>query len=211
MPAAELAKYEEAVKEAGTDLGALAWLRQQRALRSALGAGRAVPADGGGGGGATGGRGVLSNVMTLADKVGVGSAARGVTSALAAGVAAGVKHLLPSRRDTPTTRALGALMENRPSADDDAYGCLDPKLGGTAAAASAAGRARAPFSHAIVFMAGPGNYLEYQAVRQSVAGVGAAGGAAGAPSRSVVYGCTEVATPVEYAAQLSRLGAAART
>ena len=58
---------------------------------------------------------MLSRMLQVADQVGVGSNMRSVGSALAAGV----KQLLPSRRETPVTRALLDLMDNRGGADDD--------------------------------------------------------------------------------------------
>ena len=98
----ERAKFEEELRAAGADLTSLAWLREQQAMRTAIGAIATENAPAGAM--AAAGRGVFSNVMDLADKVGVGSTARSVTSgamaagALAAGaLAAGVKQLLSGR------------------------------------------------------------------------------------------------------------------
>jgi len=125
--------------------------------------------------------------------VGVGFSARGVGLALAAGV----RQLLPSKRETAVTRSVAALLDNK--GDDEAFGYLDPKLGATdSGAAAAASRSRAAYSQAIVFIAGPGNYLEYQAVRQRVSELSSAPGAS-----KVVYGCTEVLTPPEFLSQLA--------
>ena len=48
-------------------------------------------------------------------------------------LAAGLKTMLPSKRETPVTRAVAALMDNKPgpsaAAEDDAFGYLDPKVG----------------------------------------------------------------------------------
>jgi len=107
-----------------------------------------------------------------------------------------VKQLLPTRRETTISRAVSALMENKGGADDDAFGFIDPKVGGAALEASyASGRSRAAYSQAIVFIVGPGNYLEYQALRQLVSQQPTG-------ARKVLYGCTEVLTPTEFLSQL---------
>ena len=110
--------------------------------------------------------------MTLADNLGVGSNMRSVGSALAAGV----KNLLPSSRQTPIARATNAILDNKGGSsvaslnEEESFAYLDPKLAPTAAAAGGhASRSRNPYSHAIVFVVGPGNYLEYQSLKQCVA------------------------------------------
>ena len=130
------------------------------------------------------------------------------SAALTAGsaFAQGVKQLLPSRRETAITRAVKALMENKGTTpDEEAYGYLDPKLPGHDVAATA--RVRSGFAHAIVFAVGPGNYLEYQALRQSVAPP--SGTQAGVPgaARRVSYGCTDVVSATDFLKQLGELAA----
>ena len=82
------------------------------------------------------------------------------------------------------------------------YAYFDPKLAAAAADPATSSRARHPFTHAIVFVVGPGNYLEYQTLNQAAqaAPSTAAGG------RKVTYGCTEGQTPTEFVAQLASLG-----
>ena len=87
---AELAKAEQALKDDGADTRPLLWLRRLREVSQLQSTAVSQRADGTGGGGG----GYFSRAMQLADQVGVGSNARWVTSALAAGV----KQLLPSRR-----------------------------------------------------------------------------------------------------------------
>ena len=68
-----------------------------------------------------------------------------------------------------------------------------------------ASHSRNPYSHAIVFLVGAGNYLEYQSLRQAVAhGGGQLSTAIG--GRRVTYGCTEVLSPKEFVHELSQLG-----
>lgn len=73
-------------------------------------------------------------------------------------------------------------------------------------------RAKGPFSDAIAFVIGGGNYEEYQEIREwaartagAAAGAGAAA-ATGAVEKSVVYGSTELLTGPEFLAQLAELG-----
>jgi len=71
-------------------------------------------------------------------------------------------------------------------------------------AGATAGRGRAPYSSAIVFVAGPGNYLEYMTLRERSEAHAPSQG--GAPSRRVIYGCTELLNASGFAAQLAPLG-----
>ena len=195
VPAAELQKYEQQLRdEAALDMRAFAWLEQFQAFQSSVAAAAKPPEPSGGA------RGMLSSVMNVADRVGVGNNARLLGNALAAGV----KQLLPSRRDTAVTRAVSTLMDNRGGAEEESYAYLDPKLppgdGGSS-------RSRSPYTQAIVFMVGPGNYLEYQTIRESAQAAAAGAGAAGAAAaRNVVYGCTEVQTASEFLKQVAQLG-----
>lgn len=114
-----------------------------------------------------------------------------------------MRQLLPSTRLTPVTRAVSSLMENKAAAaEEEGYGYLDPKLSPTGAVGSGASRSRNPYSHAICFVVGPGNYLEYQSLRQAIASTASATGLGG---RRVTYGCTEILTPNEFVAQLAQL------
>jgi hypothetical protein len=136
----------------------------------------------------------FGGLRALADKV----AARGVSA-----VAAGLKTMMPSKRDTPITRAASQLMDNRPpAADEESFGYIDPKVGNTDGAGAAAGRTRGAFSSAIVFVVGPGNYLEYMTLRERSR---AHASPQGAPGRSVIYGCTELLSATGFAAQLAPL------
>ena len=61
-------------------------------------------------------------------------------------------------------------------------------------------------THAQVFVVGPGNYLEYQSLRQRAQ---AAVTQPGLTGRKITYGCAEVATPTEFVAMLAGLGGSA--
>ena len=196
VPPAEVQQHEEALREAGVDMRPYTFLQRQSALASTAAAQRpAEPAS-------AGGR-VFSNVMRLADKAGVGGVVNRGVSALAAGV----RQLLPSVRQTPVTQLVSALMDNKGGAEEEAYAYLDPKLGRGADGASAASRSRNPYNQAIAFVVGPGNYLEYQSLRQCAQTAQPTPGVSGT-GRKVTYGCTEVLTPTEFVTQIGALGAA---
>lgn len=209
LPAGEVLQHEQAMKEAGADMRAHTALKRlmseslaslqslQTSAASRQGASAAS-------GASTGGK-VFSNVMRLADQAGVGSLAGRVGSALAAGV----RQLLPSKRETPVTRVVQSLMDNKggSGSPEESYSYLDPKLGPTADSSGSGGgtgRSRNPFGQAIVFVVGPGNYLEYQSLRQQAQA--AQPGAPGLGGRKVTYGCSEVLTSSEFVAQLNAIG-----
>ena len=193
--AEELAACEAALRDGGADLRPLTWLKGLQAMtqmQSQANLGQRAAAE------AAGGGGLFSKAMKMADQVGVGSNARWVTSALAAGV----KQLLPSRRETPLTRAVTSLMENKPGPEDDSYGYVDPKVSPTADGSGTA-RSRSPYGQAIVFVVGPGNYLEYLSLRQQLGQQPATGGGA-----KITYGCTEVLTPSQFLAACAECASA---
>jgi len=195
VPAAELSTFEAQLKEAGLDLKAASYLNEMRAFQSTVAQAR----PGAEAQASTAGGRVFSRMMQVADQVGVGSNMRTYGSA----AAAGMRQLLPSTRLTPVTRAVSSLMENKAAAaEEEGYGYLDPKLSPTGAVGSGASRSRNPYSHAICFVVGPGNYLEYQSLRQAIASTASATGLGG---RRVTYGCTEILTPNEFVAQLAQL------
>jgi len=202
VPAAEVAQYEEALRAAGTDLRAQAAL--QRLLRDFASTVAAAQPPVAQASSSTGGR-VISNVMRLADQAGVGNLAGRVGSALAAGV----RQMLPSRRETPVTRVVSALMDHKGGAEEETYAYLDPKVANGVDGASAS-RSRSAYSQAIVFVVGPGNYLEYQSVRQRAQAAQPTPGLAPglAAGRKITYGCAEVLTSTEFVASLGALSGA---
>jgi hypothetical protein len=198
VPASDVTQYEATLRAAGIDLHASAYLAQQKTMMQMTQTVRQGGADQA----TTSGR-MFSSVMSMADKVGVGSSAMAMRSALASAAAAGMRQLLPSQRLTPITRAVTALMDNKATAaEEEGYGYLDPKLAPTAQIGGAASRSRNPYTHALCFVVGPGNYLEYQSLRQAIASTASTVALGG---RRVSYGCTEICTPNEFVAQLAQL------
>ena len=83
----------------------------------------------------------------------------------------------------------------------ESFAYLDPKLPPGDPGSS---RSRSHYTQAIVFMCGPGNYLEYLSIREQVA-VQQAGAAGAGSARNVLYGCAEMQTPSEFLAQVAQI------
>ncbi len=120
----------------------------------------------------------------------------------------------PTAQTLPVTRIVDALLDcGRANALTDNYLYFDPKLVGKAGPVPVP-RSRAPFTDAIVFVVGGGNYIEYQNLRdycaRSATGSSSALAAA-SHARRVVYGATELVAPSQFLAQLARLGGGAST
>lgn len=59
----------------------------------------------------------------------------------------------------PVTKVVDALMELKTAPETDDYRYFDPKL---LRATDSTARNRSPFTQAVVFVVGGGNYIEYQ-------------------------------------------------
>lgn len=124
----------------------------------------------------------------------------------------GVKNFLPQHKDLVTTRIIEALMDpNQASSqalqDTDDYLVFDPRSqrGPTRAGASTpAGnsRTRQTFNDAVVFVVGGGSYVEFSNLQEYAQRSSAV---EGAPPRRITYGSTEIATPKDFLASLSKL------
>ncbi|XP_046664016.1 protein sly1 homolog isoform X2 [Homalodisca vitripennis] len=112
----------------------------------------------------------------------------------------GVKNLVVKRHNLPVTRIVDELMEMRGGED---YRYFDPKQL-RSADVSQVPKNKTPFSEAIVFVIGGGNYIEYQNLvdyTRSKAGVAATPG-----SKRVIYGASTLNNAKEFLKQLSLLG-----
>ncbi|KNC54418.1 Sec1 family domain-containing protein 1 [Thecamonas trahens ATCC 50062] len=117
----------------------------------------------------------------------------------------GVENWLPSDNHLPLTRLVAALLDG-PKAGSSAaakdaanYLLLDPK---SSARAAAAGSAPTSFSHAIVFVVGGGNYIEYQNLSEYAKKVSSSPGR----SLTVTYGTTQLIGAEAFCDQLTFLG-----
>ena len=80
---------------------------------------------------------------------------------------AGVKNLVVKKHNLPITKIVDDIMEQKQGKFNDEYKYLDPKIlrgneGGQIP------RTKTPFSDAIVFVVGGGNYIEYQNLQDYV-------------------------------------------
>ncbi|KAI8919611.1 Sec1-like protein [Entophlyctis helioformis] len=112
---------------------------------------------------------------------------------------AGVKNLLPTRKELAVTRTVDAIMEGTPGGPADDYLYLDPKAARSGAASRQPPKGRVTFQEAIVFVVGGGNYLEYHnlvdyAQRSNLV------------KKKIMYGSTELLTANAFMQQLEALG-----
>eukprot|EP00124_Ichthyophonus_hoferi_P003822 Ihof_evm2s360 gene=Ihof_evmTU2s360 len=77
----------------------------------------------------------------------------------------GVKNFLPPSIKLPATRIVESLMDQKHSAETEEYSYYDPKW---LRAAENMTRLKTPFTEAIVFVVGGGNYVEYTNLREFV-------------------------------------------
>jgi hypothetical protein len=123
-------------------------------------------------------------------------------------LASNVKNYLPLKSEFPVTAIAKELMNNNPPPPNAGpaaseldnvhkYLYLDPRTAEDRAKNPP--RIRTPFKEAIVFMIGGGNYVEYQNLQDFAA-------RQKAPStRSIIYGATEMASPVKFTTQFAEL------
>merc|ERR1711916_124526 len=115
----------------------------------------------------------------------------------------GVENWLPSDEHVALTRLVKALLypkkasSSAPGAD---YVVFDPK---SSSRSGPAPSAPSTFSHAIVFVVGGGNYVEYQNLLEFAKEVSSGPGRA----LSITYGSTQLVSPGEFVDQLGVLGA----
>ncbi|KAI8816681.1 Sec1-like protein [Fimicolochytrium jonesii] len=151
----DLAEYEKALVEAGANVSSLGYLKQFRAFTrmTAVANVQAVPQ--------TAANDLLGRFSSISSKFTDHLKDAGVSGHFE-NLVSGVKNLLPVRKDCPATRMVDLLMENRDAQEIDDYLYLDPKLPRGSATIGKAQRGRTPFTEAIVFVVGGGNYLEAQ-------------------------------------------------
>ncbi|KAJ3103439.1 RNA helicase required for poly(A+) mRNA export [Phlyctochytrium planicorne] len=111
---------------------------------------------------------------------------------------AGVKNLLPTRRDLPLTKVVDAIMEGTANAETDDYLYFDPKA--PKGSGSKLKKGKQTFQEAIVFVIGGGNYLEYQNLQDYAQ--------KSTQKKKICYGSTEVLSASQFVAQLDKLGSA---
>lgn len=179
LSGAQLQGLEEALQACGGDLSPFAFLKHLAGIRNMM-----VPSLVAG---PTASPGLMAGALGgLADRM------------LAKGeglLAAGIKNIMPSKRELAICQILDAVMDQKPSSLTDNYLYLDPKapLPGPGGEVP---RIRAPFRRAIACVIGGGNYAELTSVQEWAQGSG----------RQVNYGATDLVSPAQFADELSRLG-----
>lgn len=108
----------------------------------------------------------------------------------------GVKNLVVGNKNLPVTRIVDALMDNKSNPEVEDYRYFDPKMLRVTDSMSIP-RNKTPFSEAIVFIVGGGNYIEYQNLmdyseRHS-------GG------KKLLYGASEVMNASQFLKQLAHI------
>lgn len=127
----------------------------------------------------------------------VGTSVLGTLSQVADGVN---KLILSEDKAQATARVVNTLMDQRGDADVlDQYLVLDPKGNNT----------KKSFREALVFVVGPGNYVEYQNCRDHVCAIlkSETGGEKRfvRNGKTLIYGATELLSGTEFLEQLSQL------
>lgn len=203
MTPADAEALEGALRASGAEASALGFIKRMASVNASLSAHNP-----GGGVGAGDSQG---NLLDWADKL-YGQSINAVTK--------GVKSLLSGGRQMAVAQAVEALMANQPSPETEEFAYFDPKGAPTGGRApSGGGGGSVAYHNAIVFVAGGGNYLEYQGLQELAnrdknggtgglaSGLGGMGGSRGGDvPKSVVYGTTEFVTGGEFITQLALLG-----
>lgn len=105
----------------------------------------------------------------------------------------GVKNLVIRDKNLPVTRITDSLMENKMNTEIKDYKYFDPKLRPTSIH-----RATTPFTEAVVFTVGGGNYTEYQNLRDYCK--------RNHSSKQIIYGSTDLVNPEKFLQELAELG-----
>lgn len=107
----------------------------------------------------------------------------------------GVKNLVIKKHNLPITKVLDQLMELKTDEETKNYRYFDPKL--ARMTDTSARKTKVPYSSAIVFVVGGGNYIEYQNLNEYVKGK---------PGKQISYGCMELLNAEDFLEQLNLLG-----
>jgi len=187
MSDAELDQYSAALQNAGCDLSPLTYIKRWKTY-SKMNSGIAEYSEGQGAG-TTKAVSMFSKLMAQSSSF----------------VMEGVKNLVVKKHNLPVTKIVDEIVEQRAGKVNEEYRYLDPK---SLRGGSEVPRAKTPFTDAVVFMVGGGNYIEYQNLqdyaksKNSGSGVGMNPGA----GKRVVYGCTQLSNASHTLKQFQQLG-----
>ncbi|XP_065660731.1 sec1 family domain-containing protein 1 isoform X2 [Hydra vulgaris] len=109
----------------------------------------------------------------------------------------GVKNLVVGTKKLPVTRIVDAIMEQKNVPEIENYRYFDPKMLKVNEASLM--KNKTPYSDAIVFMVGGGNYIEY-------ANLIGYEKRHGKQQKKIIYGCSELLNATQFVKQLNLLG-----
>ncbi|KAI9000221.1 Sec1-like protein [Gaertneriomyces semiglobifer] len=193
----DLASFETALAGAGCNLAVVNYLKQVRAFSKMAAMANAPQAT------QQTSNDFLAKFTSIGTKLTEGLKDAGMSNHFET-LVAGVKNLLPARRDTPVTRIVDALMESRDGPEADEYLYLDPRLPKKQQLTGKQQRNRTVFQEAIVFVIGGGNYLEAQNLMEYTQ-------RSSVNRKRITYGSTEMVNPNAFLEQLEGLGAGNRS
>ncbi|RXG52809.1 Sec1 family domain-containing protein 1, partial [Armadillidium vulgare] len=169
----ELKEYTDALKEAGVNLDAFAYIKRWKGLLKMT----AAPSE------YTGG--VAKTVSMFSKLMNQGSSI----------VVEGVKNFVLKENKLPITRIVDNLMELKNCEEERDFLYFDPKIIRPSESTIVNARAKTPFQDAVVFVVGGGNYMEFTNLS-----LYAKNKATSSPKR-LVYGCTDVVNAEQFLAQ----------
>ena len=172
----DAAQFLELLQSAGCQTAAFAYIKRWKQFSAPINQSGSMPGSGGGG---TKTIGMFSHLMSTGSQF----------------VMEGVKNLVIKKHNLPITKVLDQLMELKPGAETDQYRYYDPKL--ARQTDTMARKTKVPYSNAIVFVVGGGNYIEYQNLNDYIGAK---------PGKQVSYGCMELLNAEDFLEQLNLLG-----
>jgi len=195
---AEFDQYAGALRQSGCDLAPLTFLKQWKSYT--MQGSRSYGSEGtnqgaGGAGGQIKAVSMFSNLISQSSNF----------------VMAGVKNLVVKKHNLPLTKIVDDIMDQKQGKYNDEYKYLDPKNLRANEGAQMA-RTKTPFSDAIVFVVGGGNYIEYQNLQDYVkakntnTGFSSNSLSALGTGKRVVYGSTQLLNADQFLDQLKKLG-----
>ena len=172
---ADSAKFIELLQKHGCDTSSFNYIKQWKQFNNSLIASSSSQQQGGG----TKSMNMFTHLMNTGSQF----------------VMEGVKNLVIKKQNLPVTKVLDQLMELKEEVETEKYLYFDPKL--ARRSGNMARKSKSPYSNAIVFVVGGGNYIEYQNLTEY---------AKSKNGKQVSYGCMELLNSEDFLEQLNLLG-----
>ncbi|GBC02458.1 hypothetical protein RclHR1_04640001 [Rhizophagus clarus] len=182
----DMNEYEDALRSAGCDLGALNYVKKVREITRMTMMTTMAPQSSGFAQSSQ----LFQGFSSLGNKLKEGGFENLIS---------GVKNLLPTRKDLTLTKIIESIMEPTASGTNETedYLYFDPKMA-RSSSISKQSKSKISFQEGIVFVVGGGNYIEYQnlqeyAQRQAI-------------KKKIIYGSTNILNPHAFLQELANLG-----